>query len=120
MDKQACRRPHLDACVWAIGAARDPAVGAVHRDSGSTSTACPDYCFDQAACSEAASTRCAFIPTGMTQTGSAAEALQPCWHGCSSGSCTHAPTAEREQVLKSSGAFDPTAPVPVDPRALLG
>jgi hypothetical protein len=48
------------ARIWAIAAACDSAVDAVRRHIGTDIDARADYCFHQGACSEAASTRCAF------------------------------------------------------------
>ena len=50
-----------DACSWAIGAARDSAVGAVRHTLGPASTPRADYCFDPGASTKAASTRCTLV-----------------------------------------------------------
>jgi hypothetical protein len=49
---------------WAIGAARDSAVGAVRRHLGTSIDARADYCFDPGASTKAASTRCALVANG--------------------------------------------------------
>ena len=55
--------------MWAIGAARDSAVGAVRRNLGTSIDARADYCFDPGASTKAASTRCARV--AICETGAA-------------------------------------------------
>jgi hypothetical protein len=63
-ERAAVPLAHVDACLWAIGAARDSAVGAVRRHLGTSIDARADYCFDPAASTKAASTRCALVANG--------------------------------------------------------
>jgi len=58
-EMQSRRAPASHAWIWAIGAARDSAVGAVRRHLGTSIDARADYCFDPGASTKAASTRCA-------------------------------------------------------------
>jgi hypothetical protein len=58
---QSRRAPASHAWIWAVGAARDSAVGAVRRHLGTSIDARADYYFDPGASTKAASTRCALV-----------------------------------------------------------
>lgn len=67
--KESSRAARTDARYWAMGAARDSAVGAVRRHLGISLDARADHCFDPGASTKAASTPCALV--AICRTGAA-------------------------------------------------
>ena len=95
--KQSCRAQPAHAWIWAIGAARDSAVGAVRRHLGTSIDARADYCFDPGASTKAASTRCALV--AICETGAAADS-RPAIVRCRAGIAARSRVAVRTQKLR--------------------